>query len=174
MLRIFLTNLGKYNEGMLIGEWVDLPCSDFESVFERIGVSDEPDENGIYYEESFITDYECDFESVHIGEYEDLDELNELAEALDGDNGEIVAALMDNDWSLSLSDAVSQANDVIVYSGCDDMSDVALRWYEETGQLAEVEKVISSDYIDWEAVGRNMDMCGTFLPISDGYIEVLG
>lgn len=40
MLRIYLTNLGKYNEGMLVGEWVDLPVSEeeLEKVFKRIGV----------------------------------------------------------------------------------------------------------------------------------------
>ena len=30
MFRIFLTNLGKYNEGILIGKWVDLPCDNLE------------------------------------------------------------------------------------------------------------------------------------------------
>lgn len=28
MLNIFLTNLGKYNEGELISEWVSLPATD--------------------------------------------------------------------------------------------------------------------------------------------------
>ena len=28
MAAIFLTNLGKYNEGYLQGEWLDLPCTD--------------------------------------------------------------------------------------------------------------------------------------------------
>ena len=52
-LRGFLTNLGKYNEGDLVGEWVDLPIDEdeLEDVFKRIGISDEPDENGVYYEE---------------------------------------------------------------------------------------------------------------------------
>ena len=85
MLRIFLTNLGKYNEGQLIGEWVGLPCTndELEAVKERIGISDKPDENGNYYEEWFITDYESDIQGVKVGEYDDLDELNELAEELD-------------------------------------------------------------------------------------------
>lgn len=30
MLKIYLTNLGKYNEGYLIGEWVTLPIDDDE------------------------------------------------------------------------------------------------------------------------------------------------
>lgn len=38
-MKIFLTNLGKYNEGELIGEWVELPASqeELKKVFERIG-----------------------------------------------------------------------------------------------------------------------------------------
>lgn len=56
MLKIFLTNLGKYTEGELIGRWIELPYTyeEFEAVKEKIGISDEPDENGNYYEEYFI------------------------------------------------------------------------------------------------------------------------
>ena len=59
MMNIYLTNLGKYNEGQLIGEWVELPVSneELQKVFERIGINEE-------YEEYFITDYECDFYEV--------------------------------------------------------------------------------------------------------------
>ena len=43
MMNIYLTNLGKYNEGELVGEWVKLPVSDEElqKVFERIGINEE-------------------------------------------------------------------------------------------------------------------------------------
>ena len=39
MMKIFLTNLGKYNEGELIGEWVELPVSqeELQEVFKHIG-----------------------------------------------------------------------------------------------------------------------------------------
>lgn len=84
-IKIYLTNLGKYNEGELVGEWVDLPVDDDElqEVFARIGISDEPDEEGNYYEEYFITDYETDIEGFEIGEYESLSRLNEIAEAIE-------------------------------------------------------------------------------------------
>ena len=49
MLNVFLTNLGKYNEGELVGKWVSLPCDDIEAELEEIGVGAEP------YEEYFIT-----------------------------------------------------------------------------------------------------------------------
>lgn len=42
MLKIYLTNLGKYNEGYLIGEWVTLPVDDdeLEEVKQRIGINE--------------------------------------------------------------------------------------------------------------------------------------
>ena len=84
-LRVYLTNLGKYNEGELVGEWVDLPISDDEldEVLKRIGISDTPDENGNIYEEYFITDYESDIDGLTVDEYESLSRLNDLAEVLE-------------------------------------------------------------------------------------------
>ncbi len=72
MIRIALTNLKKYNEGELIYEWVELPCEDFDEVLNSIGNP----------EEYFISDYECEIPHISIHEYENLDELNELAENL--------------------------------------------------------------------------------------------
>ena len=48
----FVTNLGKYNEGMLVGEWLKLPTTEEEmqKVFERIGIGKQ-DEFGQPYEE---------------------------------------------------------------------------------------------------------------------------
>ena len=56
----FVTNLGKYNEGELVGEWVHFPTTEEEmkKVFERIGIGSK-DEFGQVYEEWFITDYDC-------------------------------------------------------------------------------------------------------------------
>ena len=82
----FVTNLGKYNEGMLVGEWVKLPTTEEEmqKVFERIGIGKQ-DEFGQPYEEWFITDYECPIYGVQkmLGEYENLDKLNYLAALID-------------------------------------------------------------------------------------------
>lgn len=37
----FITNLGKYNEGYLIGEWVKFPVTneELQAVFQRIGIT---------------------------------------------------------------------------------------------------------------------------------------
>ena len=55
----YITNLGKYNEGELVGEWVKFPTTseDLQKVFERIGISSK-DDFGNPYEEWFISDYD--------------------------------------------------------------------------------------------------------------------
>ncbi len=78
-LQIFLTNLGKYNEGVLMGEWVKLPVGEdeLEAVMKRIGIR-----HG--YEEYFITDYESSIANLEISEYISVGEVNELARQMEG------------------------------------------------------------------------------------------
>lgn len=82
----FITNLGKYNEGELAGEWVKFPTTteELQKVFERIGIGSK-DDFGHPYEEWFITDYDCYVDGLYemLGEYENLDELNYLASKLE-------------------------------------------------------------------------------------------
>ena len=115
-IKIALTNLGKYNEGILDYIWLELPGTDddIQAAFKAIGVSDEPDENGNYYEEFFITDYECDF--YEVGEYENLEELNEIAETLEDLEDyerDIVKALLNEGYTLE--DALDTKDDCIVW-----------------------------------------------------------
>ena len=67
MISIYLTNLGKYNEGELVGEWVELPIKSkaLEEALQRIGI------DNIRYEEFFLTDWESLVEGVSnaISEY---------------------------------------------------------------------------------------------------------
>lgn len=79
MLKGFITNLGKYNEGFLIGEWITFPASEEEltATLERIGINEE-------YEEYFFTDWENDFDiDFNFGEYESIDHINEVIEAVE-------------------------------------------------------------------------------------------
>lgn len=77
LLNVFITNLGKYNEGELVGEWLELPCTEEElqASLKRIGINEE-------YEEYFITDYESNC-YMKIGEYENIIELNKQMLELD-------------------------------------------------------------------------------------------
>lgn len=82
-MKIFLANLGKYNEGELVGKWVSLPCQNITKELETIGVKE-----GSRYEEYFIPDYEYTF--FEIGEYANLKKLNELAKKLQEDDFDII------------------------------------------------------------------------------------
>lgn len=133
MLRIYLTNLGKYNEGMLVGEWVDLPVSEeeLEKVFKRIGNNDE-------YEEYFITDYESDIDGVKVGEYENIDDLNELAEALedlDSEEENVLSVMLEDGCTFEEALEKIKDRDYMVYYNCDSMEDVAYQVVEESGLL---------------------------------------
>lgn len=167
MFRVFITNLGKYNEGELVGKWLDLPCEDIESELASIGVSDEPDENGNYYEEYFITDYENDY-GYKVGEYDSLDDLNEIAEELenlDEYEKEIVSALVE--YGYTPEEIIEKKDDVVVYSDCNDMTDVAYQYIEETGMLDNVPEYIAR-YFDYEAFWRDMRIEGTFIFTDNG------
>ena len=162
-MRIYLTNLGKYNEGHLIGEWVDLPISEEElqKVLDRIGINEE-------YEEYFITDSETDLDGIEIGEYSNLDDLNEMAEtleSLDDDEKEVVDAIMSEGYSLE--EALEKKDDCIVYCDCSDMEDVAREYAEQTGLLESIPENLQS-YFDFEAYGRDMSYEGTFVFTNNG------
>ena len=85
-LAAYVTNLGKYNEGYLVGEWVKFPVTpdEMQDVFRRIGIGGK-DVFGSPYEEWFITDYDCYIDGIYdmLSEDESLDELNYLADKLD-------------------------------------------------------------------------------------------
>lgn len=175
MFKIYLTNLGKYNEGELIGEWVDLPATDdeLEEVKNRIGISDEPDENGIYYEEYFITDYENDY-GYKVDEYEDLDILNQIAEQLEDLDEEQKDAV--HAYTECVDDDIDRAVETVtngdyrVYYDCDDMADVAYEVVQECGYLDQMPENLRN-YFDYEAFGRDLDIEGTFTYYNGNYYE---
>jgi antirestriction protein len=87
IIKGFITNLGKYNEGELIGKWIEFPVSDddLQEVLKKINCC-YYDEDGEYintgYEEFFFTDWETGFND-NFGEYENIDDINKIAEALE-------------------------------------------------------------------------------------------
>lgn len=165
MMNIALTNLGKYNEGELIYKWVELPATEeeIEAAKKKIGINE-------YYEEWFITDYECDY--MQIGEYDNIDELNEIAEALDDldeDEAIIVKALLDDGYDLE--EALNKKDDCRLWDTTD-MSDIAYDYYYECYAPNNNIPDFIERYLDFDAMGRDMRLEGTFIEY-DGYtIEV--
>ena len=78
LFEAYITNLGKYNEGELVGDWFEPPI-DYDEMAERIGLNE-------FYEEYAIHDYELPFE---IDEYTPIEEVNRLCEMGGGFAGSI-------------------------------------------------------------------------------------
>ena len=170
MIKIALTNLGKYTEGQLVDQWLTLPATDEEiqGAKDAIGINEE-------YEEWFITDYESDIEDLKIGEYEDLETLNELAEryeALEEHEQDAVKAVFEahcNDLEEAL-DIVEEGR-YVLYSECDDLTALAEMlveegYYGDTSKMGEL-----AMYIDYERLGHDLD-CDGYTETSYGVIRV--
>ena len=178
----FITNLGKYNEGELVGEWVKFPTTaeEMKEVFKRIGIG-QKDDFGNPYEEWFITDYDCYVDGLYskLGEYENLDELNYLASKLDemsdSEYAQFQAGMEMGDHSGSLQEIINLTENLDcyeVYPHIADYDDLG-RYYIEELEVMQVPEHLQN-YIDYEAYGRDvaMDENGSFT--DQGYVRDTG
>ena len=174
----FITNLGKYNEGELVGEWVKFPTTaeEMKEVFKRIGIG-QKDDFGQPYEEWFITDYDCYVDGLYdkLGEYENLDELNYLASKLDemsdSEYAQFQAGMEMGDHSGSLQEIINLTENLDcyeIYPDIEDYDDLGRYYIEELDAMQVPEHL--KNYIDYEAYGRDvaMDENGSFT--DQGYV----
>ena len=178
----FITNLGKYNEGSLVGEWVKFPTTaeEMKKVFERIGIG-QKDDFGNPYEEWFITDYDCYVDGIYdkLGEYESLDELNYLASKLDDmkswEYDQFCAAMEMGDHSGSVQEIINLTENLDcydVYPDIHDYDDLGRYYIDELDAMQVPEHL--KNYIDYEAYGRDvaLDEGGDFTYL--GYVRDTG
>ena len=178
----FITNLGKYNEGELVGEWVKFPTTaeEMKEVFKRIGIG-QRDDFGQPYEEWFITDYDCYVDGLYgkLGEYENLDELNYLASKLDemsdSEYAQFQAGMEMGDHCGSLQEIINLTENLDcyeVYPHIADYDDLG-RYYIDELEVMQIPEHLQN-YIDYEAYGRDvaMDENGSFT--DQGYVRDTG
>ena len=178
----FITNLGKYNEGELVGEWVKFPTTteELKKVFDRIGIG-QKDDFGQPYEEWFITDYDCYVGALYdkLGEYENLDELNYLASKLEemgqGEYAQFQAAMEVGDHSGSLQEIINLTDNLDcydLYPSIQDYDDLGRYYIEELDAMQVPEHL--RNYIDYEAYGRDvaLEESGDFTDL--GYVRDTG
>ena len=178
----FITNLGKYNEGELVGEWVKFPTTaeEMKKVFDRIGIG-QKDDFGQPYEEWFITDYDCYVGALYdkLGEYENLDELNYLASKLEemgqGEYAQFQAAMEVGDHSGSLQEIINLTDNLDcydLYPSIQDYDDLGRYYIDELDAMQVPEHL--RNYIDYEAYGRDvaMEESGDFTDL--GYVRDTG
>ena len=178
----FITNLGKYNEGELVGEWVKFPTTaeEMKEVFKRIGIG-QRDDFGQPYEEWFITDYDCYVDGLYdkLGEYESLDELNYLASKLDemsdSEYAQFQAGMEMGDHCGSLQEIINLTENLDcyeIYPDIEDYDDLG-RYYIDELEVMQIPEHLQN-YIDYEASGRDvaMDENGSFT--DQGYVRDTG
>ena len=172
----YITNLGKYAEGQLVGETLKFPATteEVQSLLKNIGV------DGVRYEEFFITAFDGDVMGLYdyLTEYENLDELNHLAHLiseLDGDEIETLeAALNKGDHTSSVTDIINLVHNLDCYDlhpGVTDDETLG-RIYVEDMELLDVPDNVLP-YFDFEAYGRDIHPCGR-VRSAEGFISTQG
>ena len=151
--RIALTNLGKYNEGNLVFEWLELPFTDqeLEKTLEKIGINEQ-------CEEYFISDYETDIEGLKIGEYENIEELNDLIteyERLDEEEQNKIAAIIESE-EISLKEAMDSLDDIDLIPDVKNDEDLGYYWIDESGCYDTKSLGVLANYIDYKSFGRDI------------------
>lgn len=181
---LWIGNYAYYNDGDLVGDWIELPFTDEEFqkfLRERVGVDAMHEEYGI-----FDTDLMGPFGEigVKVGEYDDIDEMNLLAKVCaehpEADL-EAVRAFMDNQGSadaLQYANAVVQSDEIPFYHWEDSSegysSDEEHFAYQELGNLggpSALDAKELAEYFDFERYGRRLMDEGMGVG-EDGFIDI--
>ena len=175
LLEAYITNLGRYAEdGVETGATLKFPATteELQSLLKRIGV------DGVRYEEIFITSFDGDVLGLHehLGEYEDLDELNHLAHLLsdlEQDELEKFEAVIDSgEYTGSVKDLINLTQNLDCFDfepGIKSDEELGRLYVLEFGAVQVPESLI--DYIDYEAFGRDarINDSGHYAP--GGYVH---
>jgi antirestriction protein len=174
-MELYITDLAAYNSGHLIGRWIVLPM-DSENLQAKINEilstgAEVCGDGG--HEEVFITDYECEF--MRINEYDSIEKLNEIAESVESlDENELKAIrfLMDNNLVNDFEEAIERYEDVIIHENVT-MEDIAYDFINECYGVDSLPSIIANN-IDYESIGRELEMDGRYFENGGDIYEYLG
>lgn len=165
-VRLWVGNLGRYNEGTLEGDWLSLPVNDPEEIdvfLWNIGVDPERDEY-------FIADVDGDIPYSKIGEYANVHELNDMLDGYQDIDEDAFKAALEYGYCLEEALEVVNNGNYSVYSDCSDMAEVAEQFLEMSGDLDRLPDRLRY-YFDYEAYGRDMEIEGNFVYYNGDYYE---
>jgi antirestriction protein len=161
-IRIYVADLAAYNNGRLHGVWIDA-TEEMDDIWAQVNQMLKSSPEG-FAEEYAIHDYEG-FGGYRVSEYEGLESAHNVAVFIE-EHGEIAGELLNN-FGGDLEDAKKAIEEN--YSGCyKSLADYA---EELTEQTAEVPENLAF-YIDYERMGRDMELGGDVYTIETGFEEV--
>lgn len=161
-IRIYVADLAAYNNGILHGVWIDA-TDDVDDIQEQINkmLAESPEECA---EEYAIHDYEG-FEGYPLGEYAGIQTAHDIAcfiEEFPSIAGELLSH-----FGGDIDEARQAMEDN--YCGCyRSVADYAEELTEETTQIPQS----LAYYIDYEKMGRDMELGGDIFTIETSYEEV--
>ena len=167
--RVYLADLAAYNNGHLHGVWVDATDStDIQAAADKL-IESSPVEGA---EEVVVHDYDG-FGSViasRLGETGDWDKVAEIAELIADKGLELVEAVMGQGVTGDDADSIKDYIDENYQGVYKNLEDYAYRFHEDMGDLPKDEWF--ANYIDWEAVGRDLELGGDVWTHEVGYGKV--
>ena len=161
-IRIYVADLAAYNAGHLHGVWIGA-CDDIGDIWEQIKtmLAASPVEDS---EEHAIHDYEG-FGGYALSEHAGIETAHEVA-CFIAEYPDFGGELL-NHFGGDLEEAKAAAEED--YCGCyQSLADYAQELTEETTQIPKN----LTYYIDYERMGRDMEMSGEVLTIATGYEEI--
>lgn len=159
--RVYIANLGKYNEGYLVGGWFDLPV-DAEEMKGKIGLNE-------LYEEYAIHDYELPFP---VGEYTSIAEINDLYEKIEKLPDYVQENLSELTDYMTIDEVIENADSLVFYPGITNMVDFAYYLVDELGLLNDVPDVVRL-YFDYETYARDLEIESRLIVTDNGIFEVI-
>ena len=178
MLHIFLTDLQAYNEGHLVGRWLELPLTDFElqQALSEVLTEGEAISGSEDHEEYFITDYEwIRDELFDIDEYHNIHQLNQQLQDLEFKSDHELQALsflLQQQLAVDIEDALTKVDDVIIYSNYS-MNDIAYDLMQECYQADNLPSIIANN-IDYDGIARELELDGNYYQYGSDIIEYIG
>ena len=162
-VRVYVADLAAYNNGFLHGVWIDATdeLDDMQEQVSKMLKATPLDEEA---EEYAIHDYEG-FGAYKVSEYEGLESVHEVACFLE-EFGEVAGDVLSH-FGDNMEDARKALEEN--YNGC--YSSLADYAEELTTEASEIPKYLEF-YIDYERMGRDMEMNGDIFTIETGYQEV--
>ncbi len=160
-IRIYIADLAAYNNGKLHGVWINA-TDEPDEIQEQINImlSDSPEG---FAEEYAIHDYEG-YKGYSLGEYASIQNAHEVACFIE-DFPEFGGELLNYYCDIDEARKTAEEN----YNGCySSLADYAQGLTEDT---SEVPKHLEF-YIDYEKMGRDMDMSGDIFTIETAHDEV--
>lgn len=161
-IRIYVANLAAYNNGRLHGVWINA-TDDLDDMQDQINVMLKTTYDGLS-EEYAIHNYEG-FGGYRLGEYAGLETVHNIACFIE-EHGEIAGKLL-NHFGGDLDDAQKAIEEN--YSGC--YSSLAEYAQEIAEEMGDIPPRLES-YIDYERLGRDMELGGDVYTIETAFDEV--